>query len=1047
MDWSILGLDPTKDKKAITAAYRARLKQTNPEDKPEEFKALRAAYEEAIRLADQADQPEERDESPLGLWKERLNALYADFAARLQPENWKALLSDDVCIGLDSRPQAEEALLQFLLEKYFLPRNVWQVIDEAFAFSQRVDELCEQYPREFVENAIVNGVQLDPALPYDLFEPGVNGADCDTYRRLYHQTGQSPLEELGSILDRMEALSETHPYGRALRCRWQMDQGLREEAVAGFRSLARAYPDDEVLNLDWAAVCMESGDLEEAEATARHLLAANSDHIHAKRIVADCLAAKGRLDDAKELAFEIMHTAGDDPMIMDQCARQVRQWNETLITQRQAAMETDPSDWDNAIELAWCYTQNERLEDAMEIAEKIDPDCPDQFAYHNLMGKLYHNLKRCAEALPHLEAAEKLIRRMTPDGTDKTAKRMARLPEMIQVQGNCLMQMGQEDQARVKFEQALALAPEDPKILTIMGQILFASGDYEGTVGIQEQLLRVSPGSWFANVILSLALQKLHRDREAFDAVNRAMSVQGGDLSLYVIKMQILLRNGVFDEVRATLDFLRDNGAPADLSTDWIKAQLTELEEKNEKKAFQQYQALARRVESGEDFMDAASLYYRMAVLMGKQMDEDRKEDREILLTVLEKGLNQDKFHEDCLGYKAWLLRKDGRLDEAVAMYRSLRTPSAQLKLAELYYGDLNRYAAEALACYEELLQQRQSAELYFYAATCKRHMGDLEGAKRYYERELELDPMDVDGYNGLAFILESRGRCEEALAEIGKAIDVMWETGNVFLWLLEHQAQVLRRMGRHREALAAVDDALGRQNDPFLWQLKFDICCQFGLYDQAKAVLDQWHQAHRNDPNQAVAAGRLYLLTGKMFKASLAMGKVKHKIRFDQEQNFRLQLADLECNHKRKVQLLSQQTIHGPADSDTLGSLALAQWWSGDRDSAVRNAARALELIDQTLEGYLVDEALYRSRRSLLLAILGREQEARAELAAVRKLPLCQFCAYGSCKDADIYEAYIEEIVGNTAQARNLYQAGRQNWPDELDFVSGELRLKKKGK
>ena len=117
MDWSILGLDPTKDKKAITAAYRARLKQTNPEDKPEEFKALRAAYEEAIRLADQADQPEERDESPLGLWKERLNALYADFAARLQPENWKALLSDDVCIGLDSRPQAEEALLRKLMAR------------------------------------------------------------------------------------------------------------------------------------------------------------------------------------------------------------------------------------------------------------------------------------------------------------------------------------------------------------------------------------------------------------------------------------------------------------------------------------------------------------------------------------------------------------------------------------------------------------------------------------------------------------------------------------------------------------------------------------------------------------------------------------------------------------------------------------------------------------------------------------------------------------------------------------------------------------------
>ena len=33
MDWNILGIAPTKDKKAITAAYRTRLRETNPEEK------------------------------------------------------------------------------------------------------------------------------------------------------------------------------------------------------------------------------------------------------------------------------------------------------------------------------------------------------------------------------------------------------------------------------------------------------------------------------------------------------------------------------------------------------------------------------------------------------------------------------------------------------------------------------------------------------------------------------------------------------------------------------------------------------------------------------------------------------------------------------------------------------------------------------------------------------------------------------------------------------------------------------------------------------
>ena len=89
MDWTILGIEPIKDKKAITAAYRKRLLETNPEDKPEEFKALRAAYEEALRLADQPDEVPVRDESPVGLWMEKVRAVYNDFSARIQPDVWR----------------------------------------------------------------------------------------------------------------------------------------------------------------------------------------------------------------------------------------------------------------------------------------------------------------------------------------------------------------------------------------------------------------------------------------------------------------------------------------------------------------------------------------------------------------------------------------------------------------------------------------------------------------------------------------------------------------------------------------------------------------------------------------------------------------------------------------------------------------------------------------------------------------------------------------------------------------------------------------------
>ena len=126
---------------------------------------------------------------------------------------------------------------------------------------------------------------------------------------------------------------------------------------------------------------------------------------------------------------------------------------------------------------------------------------------------------------------------------------------------------------------------------------------------------------------------------------------------------------------------------------------------------------------------------------------------------------------------------------------------------------------------------------------------------------------------------------------------------------------------------------------------------------------------------------------------------------------------------------------------------LALAYWHMGKQNAAQGAAQKALALLDKTLAQNLTDEPLYRSRRSLMLAVLGRTEEARAELARTRTLPLCHFCEYGSCKDADIYEAQIEEILGNTQNAQKLYTEGKAKWPDDLDFISGQLRLKKKGR
>lgn len=1052
MDWFILGIQPTKDKKVITAAYRENLRQTNPEDKPEEFKALRLAYEEALAYADQGDTAPIRDESPVGLWMEAVVKLYEDYSARINPKNWKELMEADVCIGLDTRPAAEEALLKFLLENYFLPKAVWHVLDATFAFSQRVEELYETWPREFIDHAVISGIRLDPALDYDLFTPGVNGADCDTYRRLYYQASQVPLNEIGAILDQMDALSERHPYGEGLRYRYLMETGHEQEGRDGFRSLAAAYPANAMLSLSWAEICLEDGSTEEAEQLASHILDLEPKNTNAKAIYAKCLAAKEQYHEAKECAYEIMHNSSENPMLMAQTAELLKSWNEKLILQREATYAENPADIDNMIELAWCYAQNERVDDAMALANKIDPNYEDTFAYHNLMGKLYHNTNKFAEALPHLQTVEAVLQNMTDDGTTETNKRMARLPEMLQIQGSCLMQLGRVEEAKEKFDQALAGAPEDVEALSVMGKILFSSGDYTNAIEIFQRLLQVSPGSWFAEMLTAMSLYQLHRDREAFDAVNRALALQGNDLSMYLLKMQILIRNEIFEGVHEILDFLKENNAPVDISTDFIRAELTELEKKDIRGALKQYRTLQKRVEAGEDMMWKAELYHHLAVLTGNQLDVSQERNRQTILELVDKGLSANQHSTDLLSYKAWVLKQGGLQEEVIRMYQTLaeKNPNSSVALrgiADLYYENLNLYAQEALTYYEKLLEQQKTAELYFYAATCKRQLGDWDGARHYYLKELEMDPEDIDGYRGLAFIAESQGNNSQALELLDQALAIMEEYNRPYDPMVEHKAKVLRRMGRFEEAFAFVQDAVNRYHFGDGFQLQFDICCQAGWWVRARQVLDFWKLNIPKDPNWAVANGKLLLLQGKLFRAAFAMGPAKHKLPFRQVQDFRLQLVELEQNHSRQAEILNQRVRINPNDDHAFSLLALAYWRMGKKEAAQGTALKALQLLDATLAQSLTDEPLYRSRRSLMLAILGRTEEAKTELANTRKLPLCHFCEYGSCKDADIYEAQIEEILGNTEHAKKLYTEGKAKWPDDLDFVSGQLRLKKKGR
>lgn len=163
---------------------------------------------------------------------------------------------------------------------------------------------------------------------------------------------------------------------------------------------------------------------------------------------------------------------------------------------------------------------------------------------------------------------------------------------------------------------------------------------------------------------------------------------------------------------------------------------------------------------------------------------------------------------------------------------------SVEEELAELYYKDLDHDADKALHYYKLLLEDEEQPAYLFYAGTCCKYLGNYEEAEHYFLRLQEVNPNGVDGYNGMSYLYDTMKRYEESLEQINKVIErIQTREGNQFDYYY-HKARILRRLNRPLDAMAVIDELSEKYGNPDVFQEKFEICCQFGLWEQAAQLL-----------------------------------------------------------------------------------------------------------------------------------------------------------------------------------------------------------------
>lgn len=1157
MDWTLLGIEPTSDKDAITKAYRMKLLATNPEDHPEEFKALRAAYEQALESAESVAELEAQLSGVEGTadaelaadgdatmdvsrWTLELQKVYFDLRRRLNPEEWRKLFSYDVCQALDFRPQVEHAMITFFLDYFYLPRPIWQLIDAEFGLVERVDELYESYPKDFVDIIIVSGVNEDDKVPLDMFIPGVNGKDVDEYLSIFLRADRLPYEEEGEAVAQLEQLTESHPYGDAMAACVEIAVGGLEAYAPGIQKLKdlnEAYPKDERLHLELINQYMKGGEHAEAEQVCQELLGFAPSG-QARWFLAQSMAGQGRYADAVEKINDLMSESEGNQKQLYELNEVRAEWNKALIVQYAERLEENPRDNKTRLDLAWAYLQNDHDEEADKLTESLvfatadgqlaggtdGPDASDDaagvdaFDYYNLTSHIKFCLDQKEEALHRVDCLIEATKALVDDGTEKTAKRMRRLPEFMGRRADCIYGMGIEhrQEALEAYRAVLETAPEDPDLLTSYTMVNLRMKDFQGAKEAAERLIAVTPRSYYGYNLLGHALFGLRRDGDAFAVLNRALGLDDHDLGVYILRLRIMIRNGAFEQAHEVLQFLEENGLEEDLSVKWCYALLAEYEDEDHARAETLTRAVLDEIEKAdkEDTPNwTAYAYFRMACLLAHRLDEEDVVDHPAILALLEKGLEEDDTDLDCLDYKAWLLKADGKVKEALEVYHRLEqipghSPEVELRLAELYYNDLDRNADKSLRYYELLLaQDDNNPDYHFYAGMCHMLLNEFDDAEAHFLREKELEPEAVDSYFRLNSVYLATGRYEDALREADAAIDAACasfkvtkngriaalqpgmekkpekrigigrrgsrkaqeEPANAALPTEDigpvisdraandlnryymRKVRTLRRLGCPQEAVAVLEDIRDRLGYDAFDEIA-EVYMQFGMWDDLfnKALERAWSFGGTTDPHAVYLTIRGMLARGDVGDAHRLFRKSRSVIESDEREELEKFFFLIDGRYRKEIAVLEsireQKERDGKATWFVDSDLAYAWLMLGDEAKAKSYATSALEGFRKAEERDRRNATNYRSQCVGALAILGEFDAAREQLAEVRTMPLCDSCDYCACKDADIFEVQLEILMGNLARARELTDAAKKIWHDDIDFTVFDMFLHEQG-